>query len=280
MLIKKFYNDIKKNGLRFTIDKTVNYVKSTSKLKFTSFVLGLKSRTTNDVLIVKHGKYKFPFYNDGDFAELLYHAKWKEFYKEEREKIESYVEKGSAAIDVGGNLGFYSLILSELVGDEGKVYTFEPSPECYRKLSKTISVNNLKNVEIFNLGLGEDEKKAELYYNPNQTGLSSIVQKVSDNVVAEEIKLTTLDKFAEKIDRKISLIKIDTEGYEPQVLSGGRKLFAEHKPVLCIELGGKYIESSLKVLEILKEFNYQCEAFDVDLTQVPPGTNFIALPKQ
>lgn len=278
MLITKFFTHIHRYGFTTTFAKTIDYLKNLIQLKITTYNLRFKKIFTGEPLIVKHGKYKFPFYNDGDFDELLYHAHWNKYYEYEKEKIKSFVKKGSAVIDVGGNLGFYTIILSELVGENGKVYTFEPSPECYKKLNKSVSINNLENVEIVNLGLGEEEKKAELFYNPDQTGLSSIVRQVSDNTVSEEIRITTLDRLLDKIHLDISLIKIDTEGYEPHVLAGGRKLLAVQKPVICIELGGKYINTSLKALEILREFNYESEAFNVDLTQIPQGTNFIAVP--
>jgi hypothetical protein len=97
--------------------------------------------------------------------------------------------------------------------------------------------------------------------------------------LSEEIQITTLDKFSENIPGKISFIKIDTEGYEPQVLNGARKLISRDKPTIYIELGGDYLNSSAEALNILKELNYDCEADNIDLKNVPAGINFIATPK-
>jgi len=167
----------------------------------------------------------------------LYYSKWNKFYKEELFKINEHISKGDVEKDVGGNLGFFTMILSALVGTTGKVYTFEPSPEIIERLSRTILINNLNHVESFMVGFGEEEGKAELYYNPSQSGLSSIVQKISSGTIPEEIKLTTLDKFSWKSRKRISFIKIDTEGYEPQVLLGGASVLLNDKPTICIELG-------------------------------------------
>ena len=128
------------------------------------------------------------------------------------------------------------------------------------------------------MGLGEEESKAILYYDSHQTGVSTIVHKMSSDAITEEIKLTTLDKFSEKIKKKISFMKIDTEGYEPQVLLGGKRFLLKDKPVICIELGGEYFESSLFALKILKELNYDCDAFNINLKEIPAGTNFICKP--
>jgi FkbM family methyltransferase len=69
-----------------------------------------------------------------------------------------------------------------------------------------------------NLALGESEGSTTLHYNPKQSGLSSIVNGFEGNTLAEKIKITTLDEFSSNISERVSFIKIDTEGYEPQVL--------------------------------------------------------------
>ena len=106
------------------------------KFNFTCFKLKLKKKFVGGDLIVAHGKHKFIYYDNGDISERLYHSFWKKYYEEELNKVQNYIRKGDAVIDVGGNLGFYTLILSELVGVNGKVFTFEPSPENFKKLNR------------------------------------------------------------------------------------------------------------------------------------------------
>jgi FkbM family methyltransferase len=145
-------------------------------------------------------------------------------------------------------------------------------------LTATIQNNNLKNVTIVNLGLGESEGSTTLHYNPKQSGLTSIVSDFKNNSLSEEIKITTLDKFSENMSGRVSFIKIDTEGYEPQVLKGAKELIKRDKPTIYIELGGDYQESSAEALKILKELNYYCEAENLDLKSIHAGVNFIATP--
>ncbi len=234
---------------------------------------------TRGELIVNHGNYKFNFYGGGDRGEVLYHAFWNKMISDEKEKISNYIKRGDTVIDVGGNIGFFALILNELVGNEGKIFSFEPSKRLKDRLEKTIKINNIQNVTIVNLALGESEGNTTLHYNPKQTGLSSIIMDFNDGSLTEEIQITSLDKFAENISDRVSFIKIDTEGYEPQVLKGATELIIRDKPTIYIELGGNYQKSSAEALMILKELNYNCEAENLDLKTIPAGINFIATPK-
>jgi len=198
---------------------------------------------------------------------------------EELNTVKDFVKKGDTVIDVGGNLGFFVLILNELVGNSGKIYSFEPSKNLNQKLTSTIKINHLRNVTQVNLALGESEGSTTLHYNRRQTGLSSIVSNSESDSLSEEIKVTTLDNYSANLSGRVSFIKIDTEGYEPQVLNGATELIIRDKPTIYIELGGEYQTSSADALKILNELNYYCEAENLDLKTIPAGVNFIATPR-
>ena len=116
--------------------------------------------------------------------------------------------------------------------------------------------------------------------NPKSGASSSndLVRQFKDYLI-EKIKITTVDKFSKKISDRIAFIKIDTEGFEPQVLRGAKETIKKDKPIIYIELGGDNLESSLEALKVLKELGYQCEAENIDLKTIPAGVNFIATPK-
>ncbi len=276
---KKLISSIKKEGFVPTTRVIMDKLKFVSRCRITAINLGLRRKFAKSALVISHGKYKFNFYGGGDRNEVLYHTFWDKMFLEDSEKIKKYIKPGDTVIDVGGNLGFFVLILNELIGDEGKIYSFEPSGLLKNKLAATIHNNNLKNVTIVNLGLGDSEGSTTLHYNPKQSGLSSIVSDFENNTLSEEIKITTLNKFAENISGRVSFIKIDTEGYEPQVLKGAKELIRKDKPTIYIELGGDYQTSSSEALKILKELNYYCDAENLDLKKIHAGVNFIATPK-
>ncbi|HSW54282.1 MAG TPA: FkbM family methyltransferase [Ignavibacteriaceae bacterium] len=277
--LNKFLSSIKSRGISQTLRLIADKISFETKYMFTSFKLNTIKTFTKGELTVNHGKYKFNFYGGGDRGEILYHAFWDKMFDEDKNKIKNFVHEGDTIIDVGGNLGFFVLILTDLINDSGKIYSFEPSNRLNKKLASTIRINNLKNVEIINLALGEAEGSTTLHYNPKQSGLSSIVSDFEENSLSEEIKITTLNKFSENIPGRVSFIKIDTEGYEPQVLRGAKELIFRDKPTIYIELGGEYQASSADALKILNELNYFCEAENLDLKTIPAGVNFIATPR-
>lgn len=278
-VLNKFSSSLKSRGVKRTFLIIKDKTSFESKCLFTTIKLNIKKIFTKGDLVITYGKHKFNFYGSGDRGEILYHAFWKKMFSDELEKVKKYIKRGDTVIDVGGNVGFFVLILNELLGNEGKIYSFEPSKRLKERLEKTIKINNIQNVTIVNLALGESEGSTTLHYNPKQTGLSSIVTDFEKGSISEEIQITSLDKFSDNIQDRVSFIKIDTEGYEPQVLKGARKLISRDKPTIYIELGGDYQNSSAEALKILKELNYACDAENLDLKSIPAGTNFIATPK-
>jgi FkbM family methyltransferase len=277
---KKVIQSIKSKGLGNTAKKVSDKLQFESRYRITTINLELRRRFTKSALVINYGKYKFNYYGGGDRGEILYHAFWNKMFLEELNTIKDFVKKGDTAIDIGGNLGFFVLILNELVGDSGKIYSFEPSKKLYHKLASTIKINNLQNVTLVNIALGESEESTTLHYNPKQSGLSSIISDFEGNSLSEEIKITTLDNFSKKLSGRVSFIKIDTEGYEPQVLRGAKELIKRDRPTIYIELGGDHQKSSLEALQVLKELDYHCEAENLDLKNVLAGVNFIATPKK
>jgi FkbM family methyltransferase len=276
--LTKFVDSIKSRGILNTFKSVKSKLVFESKCLFVSIKLNVSKLFSCDKLIVNHGKYKFNFYGGGDRNEILYHAFWDKMFTEDRNTIKEFIRKGDTVIDVGGNMGFFVLILNELIGNSGKIYSFEPSKRLTNRLASTVQINNIKNVEIVNLALGEKEGTTSLYYNPKQSGLSSIVSHEENGFFKEEIKITTLDSFSKAISNRISFIKIDTEGYEPQVLIGAKELIKKDKPIIYIELGGDHQSSSIEALKVLKELGYSCKAENLDLKTIPAGVNFIATP--
>lgn len=278
-LLNKFINRAKEDGIAESLNRTFDFLRVRFKIKFTKVLLKFKCLFNQPPVAVRHGKFKFYFNNDGDYEEILYHAHWEKYFFEEKNKIKKFVSNGDVVVDVGANIGLFSLILSDLVGEQGQVYSFEPIPLLKKKLVNNINLNRIKNVKTFESGIGDKESEIEIFLNPEQSGLSSAVAKPSGNYTSQKVKLTTLDNFFLSRKEKVSFIKIDTEGYEPQVLLGAKELISRDNPVIYIELGGDHQQTSAESLRILKELNYKCEADDIDLSKIYAGVNFIAVPK-
>ncbi len=173
---------------------------------------------------------------------------------------------GQVVFDVGANIGTTTLFFAKQVGPEGFVVAFEPVPSLARRLWDNVQVNNLRNVRLFELALGDTEQRTELAYLPDSSGLSTIrldlVQERIRKSVVEMIpvKVTTLDSVVERESLPLpNLIKIDVEGFEYQVLLGAQKTLSQARPRLCIEIhsAGPTDESVSKIFTLLQQLGYK-----------------------
>jgi FkbM family methyltransferase len=131
-------------------------------------------------------------------------------------------------IDIGAGEGYFVL---KFARHATTVYAYEPNPEAFRTLSQRTAV--LTNVVCRNVCLGEKEKNIELFMIPHGWGFSSTVFKGPDSI---KVQCITLDSV--NIQGKISLVKIDCEGAEVDVLLGAGQFIAIHKPMMIIEVHG------------------------------------------
>jgi FkbM family methyltransferase len=229
-------------------------------------------------LKVKVGDFKITFSKESDQQDLLYIVNWEKYFSKEKELVKNYLNEGDIAIDVGANLGFYTILLSSLVGNEGKVYSFEPSYKTFIRLTKNLELNKINNAIIENFGCGDTEGEFSLYKDRKFSGMDRMVNKQINYNHLEYVKLITLDKYFENYNNRIKLIKIDTEGFEPRVLLGAVQLIKKHQPVLVLELTNLYLAESIEAAQIIsKELNYRIVDNGMSFRNAKAGTNYICL---
>jgi FkbM family methyltransferase len=148
--------------------------------------------------------------------------------------VKKLINKNDTVLDVGANIGYYSVIFSKLVGQTGKVYSFEPLAEYNKILKQNLEVNNIQNCEVINYGLSNLEQELSIYVNDS----SATIHAVNDDFERiEKIRLITLDKFVyDNNIKKIDFIKIDVDGHEPAVLEGACKVIKNLKPIVLLEI--------------------------------------------
>jgi FkbM family methyltransferase len=189
-----------------------------------------------------------------------------EFEPEETEWFYSLVKPGMVIVDVGSNVGYYSLISSYLVGGLGEVYSFDPSNYAYKKLNETIRENHITNIKLFNIGLSDHPEERELLLR--DIALHSPSFCYGDEYPTTPIgtsKLITLDCFAEEagIDH-IDLIKIDVEGMEMNILKGMTRLLQQNKVHrIMIEFNGYWLKLTKTSQSDLDAFLKQC-GFEIE----------------
>jgi FkbM family methyltransferase len=131
--------------------------------------------------------------------------------------IKDLIKPGMVILDIGANVGYYSLIAAQLVGEKGKVFAFEPAPDNFAFLTKNIEVNGFGNIIPVPKGVSNKSGKGSLFLldAPDEHTMREHNEKR-----ATEVEVTSVDEFMGNINRPVDLIKMDVEGSEMRVLEG------------------------------------------------------------
>lgn len=177
------------------------------------------------------------------------------------------VREGDCVWDVGANIGLYTASFAERVGTSGKVYAFEPSPKNLRRLRAAVS--NLGNVTVLPVALGDHQGGAAFLEGEDDLGATSRVLD-TENATRQgtvPVELTTGDILVAAAAIPLAnVIKIDTEGYELDVLKGMRNcLSASELRMICIEVhfgllacrGMKDAPAEIERILTASEFHYK-----------------------
>lgn len=148
-----------------------------------------------------------------------------------QQTLQRKLREGSVFWDVGGHIGFTSLIASRLVGSAGRVDTFEPFPPNQERLARSIQLNGCTNVTVHHQALAATVGQQVFHLNASSL-MGSLVEGSGADTI--DVACTTLDAVADQIPPP-DLIKIDTEGAELEVLDGGRQFLAAAQPELIVE---------------------------------------------
>lgn len=183
--------------------------------------------------------------------------------------LERNLKSGDTFIDIGANIGIYSLTAASLVKKSGKVIAFEPFTKNHEKLNKHLSINNFKNIIIEKLAISDKAGQITIYINEQEQncGMASTIEQTY--TTKENIQAVTLDEYmAGKNIQHIKLIKMDIEGAEFKALQGMQQTLKKYRPILLIELDEQILDRAKifkdDIINFLKKFNYQMFAICSD----------------
>jgi len=171
-----------------------------------------------------------------------------------------YITPNSVVIDVGANIGDHTIAYLRATGPNGIVIAYEPHPlacECLRR--------NCPEALAFQCAVGAEVGRCQYSPEPYNVGASFLSEQGEDTVI-----MTTLDSDFNQILsplgwKSVSMIKIDVEGSEPEVLKGAERLITQYRPILCVEINHATLARRGYTFEDVKSFmethGYQIQLF-------------------
>ncbi|MFN0058915.1 MAG: FkbM family methyltransferase [Planctomycetota bacterium] len=169
------------------------------------------------------------------------------------------VRPGDNVVDIGANLGLIALQLARLVGPSGRVHAFEPIPQLLGLLEQSIVRNGLRNIHLHRVALGAEDGELELWVPEHHAGRASFV-RMGNATSKIRVPIKRLAEFSTQPGMDaIRLLKIDVEGFEPQVFNGARSLFESRPPdAILFELNDTDVAPQHHpTIEFLRELGYR-----------------------
>lgn len=186
--------------------------------------------------------------------------------------IEKNLNKGDTFFDVGSNIGWFSLLASQITGSNGKVFAFEPAPEVFALL--TANTLGLKNIKLFQSGIGSANGTLTFASQGTSSSGSFVndVAKINQSylpntpIIGIEIPVRSLDNILNETKTVPDLVKIDVEGYELEVLKGAKNLLHLHRPKIIMEIHPQQLVlsggSEVALFSLLSANNYSWQIID------------------
>lgn len=190
--------------------------------------------------------------------------------------VKKLLKPGDTVIDAGANIGYFSLLFASCVGPTGHVHAFEPVPELVEKLRANISLNRFGHITVNPFALSDHEGTARFYTGPaDNSGLSSLRQPRQSRG-SFDVQLRPFDTLMPESDTSVSLVKIDVEGAELQVLRGMENMLRASRPNCLVEVTDGFLremgDSSDALLDYFARLDYVCYMIgDNALSLIDPG---------
>jgi FkbM family methyltransferase len=210
------------------------------------------------------GRFMYVRAEDGGVAHQL--IMYLEYEPYESELVRGYLKPGMTIYNVGANLGYYTLVASECVGPTGKVFAFEPAPENFELLQRTVSENKITNVELFPSAVGAATGSATLSLSRTNSGDHQLQTVPSRNHIVVDV--TSIDAFISEGHSPPDFIIMDVQGAEFDVLRGATELLAsKHSLILFTEfwhtgLDERHPDGAAEMLKVLDEAGFQLSLID------------------
>lgn len=160
--------------------------------------------------------------------------------------VKQLVKEGDIVLDLGANIGYWTCLFSELVGKNGKVYSFEPSPANFELLKKNVEVNGYKNVILEQRAVAERSYTTKLYLS--QGSMDNRIYRPNEPRNSVQIEVVALKDYFANSNTKIDFIKCNIQGADFAAIQGmddimeispNLKIIVEFDPTMSKEYGSE-----------------------------------------
>lgn len=186
--------------------------------------------------------------------------------------VKILLRRGMIAVDVGAHVGYYSRLFAKLVGDAGKVYSFEPNPRTFAVLQRNTRM--FSNVSLFNMAVLDRDTAIALYESSGRSSHDSIWESNADSSTGSVlVSARPLDNVLAGVSPH--LIKVDVEGSELEVLHGMTRLLSWSQGlILIVEWSpscqiGRGLPPN-RLIETIQSFGFKISAIDEATGRVEP----------
>lgn len=187
---------------------------------------------------------------------------------EKQQRMAQHLRKGDTVFDIGAHRGYFTLVVSALVGQEGRVIAFEPLPLNLQYLQKHLSMNSITNATVIDRAVSDTEGTA--HFEDVLAYKNRVGGRLAENGSIEVQTVKLDDLLAEGKVPVPDHIKIDVEGAESRVLKGAQNLLKEHPPTLFIDTHGR--AQHKECCSFLQQLGYQVECTGEEIYTLSDGT--------
>jgi FkbM family methyltransferase len=176
--------------------------------------------------------------------------------------LKRLVQPGTVVLDIGANVGVFTIPLAMKVGRSGGVHAFEPHPRVRARLVRNLALSNLRNVTVSGLAVGEHAGTVNLYGATDANEGASSLAPAAGRGEVFSCEMGTVDEYIVRTGiSSVSLVKIDVEGADHAVLLGARETMAAYKPAVYVEVQASHLAelgaSPGGIFHLLRELGYE-----------------------
>ena len=183
----------------------------------------------------------------------------------------SFLRAGDCVLDIGGNVGWFSIVARSAVGPAGTVHAFEPQPRIAALFRASLAMNKMDNVTVHELALSDKNGSADFYVLAGNFGAGRLAEVSGEKWSTIRVKTVDASAYLTSLDLPhIRLVKIDVEGHEETVFNNAREFFERAKPdAIIFESLGDEPLLNRPICKLLAKLGYRILSFDRSLLQAP-----------